>query len=237
MSNIRIIEKMKKLLALTQSTNENEALVATRKLHIMLAKHNIEIESLNEQEESISEESIVSTCRPWKRSVAGYIARLYFCDFYYIRLSKKSSYVFVGTESNRMFAIHIFQMVIKVVERTSRLESRALYGKEDSSFVNSFWTGAKNRICERCKELMSQAKEGSLQDDDGTTLPALLSTYDNMSIRIEGYYKDIGMSLTKKPTITKANNLEGFTRGKITGDKVQLSRALQSESSPKLIGG
>lgn len=236
MSNKRIIEKMKKLLAMTESKNENEALSATRKLHAMLAKHNISIDSLHTEDNAIGRDSEHQVCRPWKRSVAGAIARLYFCDFYYTKYGKKSDYVFVGTESNRIFAIHIFKMVIQVVERTARVESKAIYGKEDCSFVNSFWTGAKNRIVERCEDLMAKGKEGTLEDEDGTTLPALMDIYKSMEIKIEGFYKEIGMDLKPAPTRTRITDHNGYNKGKETGDKVQLSRSLQSNESPKLIG-
>lgn len=229
---------MKKLLALTESTNEHEAMSAARKLHVMLAKHNISLESLNTDESSIGEEEVNTVCRPWKRRVAGAIASLYFCDFYYVKYSKKSDYMFVGTESNRMFAVHIFKLVVQVVERTSRIESKAIYGREDCSFVNSFWTGACRRIVSRCEDLMRQAKEGTLEDEEGSgeTLPALMDVYKSMNIKIEAFLQSEGMDLVSKPTRTKVTDNNGYKRGVETGNKVQLSRAIQSKQSPKLLG-
>lgn len=106
MSDTRLIEKMKKLLALSQSTsNEHEAMNAARKLHSMLSKHNVSISELDESPREIDNEGETTYNRPWKRVVAMYVAELYFCKFYIVgNLNQKSkeTYMFVGTESNRI---------------------------------------------------------------------------------------------------------------------------------------
>lgn len=230
---------MKKLLAMSESTSEQEAMIATKRLHAMLAKHNISVADLQDQEE-IGEDNILDTSRPWKRIVADSIARLYFCSFYSQNSfkAKKRHYWFVGSDANRTFAMHIFQMIVKIVEKEARIESRKLYGKEVSGFVNSFWTGAKDRICERCEELMVAGQNGTLEDEDGNTLPALLSTYERIEIDLNNWLdKQYGTSLSTSTARTRATNQLGFSKGQETGNKVQLSRTIQNNQAPKLIGG
>jgi hypothetical protein len=235
MSSKRIIEKMKKLLAMSESkANEHEAMVAARQLHAMLSKHNISYDQLNEEENPIGSEGIINKCRPWKRIVANNIAKLYFCEFYISRMGSKSNYIFVGSEANRTFAIHIFQMIVKTIEKQSRAESRKVYGKEVPSFVNSFWTGAKDRISERCQQLIIKAKEGTLEDEDGNTLPAMISTYERFQIEIEDWLSE-NTSLVPYKARTKADNRLGMLKGQEAGDKVQLSRAIQGSNSTKLL--
>lgn len=236
MSNERIMAKLKKLLAMAQGkANENEALVAAKQLHAMLAKHNISMAELNKSEEDIGVERDLYVDRPWKRIVALHIARLYFCEMFTSTTgTKKSFYCFAGTEANRTFAKAIFEMVVKTVERESRAASRATYGKEVSSFVNSFWTGAKDRIVERCQELMVAAKAGTLEDEDGTTLPVLASMYDQQKAMVNSFLED-AYNLKSRTARTRANDAAGYKKGQITGSKVQLSRALK-QAGPKLIG-
>lgn len=237
MSNQHIIDKMKKLLAMANSkANENEAMIAARQLHFMLSKHNMSIDQLDENENKIDREELNQKCRPWKRTVAVHIAKLYFCEFYINRVGAKTYYVFVGSEANRTFAIHIFNLVIKTIERESRAESRKAYGKEVSSFVNSFWTGASIRINERCIELINQAKSGSLKDEEGNKLPAMLSTYELIQTKIKDWLSD-NVNLKTIKTTTKFNNIAALNKGREAGDKVQLSRSLQSKNSTKLING
>lgn len=242
MQNSRIIEKMRKLMAMANDkSSENEAATALRQLHILLAKHNMsisQIESADNTKEEIQESFEEHKDRPWKRSVALAIARLYFCEMYYVKLGgSKSNYVFVGTETNRTFAMAIFNMVVKTVERESRAESRKIYGKEVSGFVNSFWTGAMGRICDRCDKLIQAAKKGDLEDEGGTDLPAMLNTYEEHRNRVNSFIEsNLNLKAGKRKKL-KATHLEGVIAGQATGDKVQLNRALGSVTSASSIEG
>lgn len=239
MTDSRIIQKLKKLLAMANDkSSENEVMTAARQLHVMLAKHNMSMDQLDtgdDAQEQIDKSFESHKCRPWKRVVAFKIAQLYFCEMYYVKMGNgKSNYFFVGTEANRTFAMAIFNMVVKTNERESRVECRKVHGKEVAEFVNSFWTGAMHRIYDRCDQLIKAAKEGSLQDEEGTTLPAMVSTYDLQAERTKQYLST--MKLKTKVSRTRATDANGLNAGKAAGDKVQLSRSLQSKSSTKLIG-
>ena len=240
MQDSRLIQKMKKLMAMANDkSSEHEATTALRQLHALLAKHNIsmeQIESADEEQEEIQESFELHKDRPWKRMVALHIAKLYFCEMYYVKLGGgKSNYAFVGTEANRTFALAIFNMVVKTVERESRAESRKHYGKEVSGFVNSFWTGAMNRICERCNQLIESAKAGTLEDDEGTTLPAMVSTYELQKQRVDDWLS-ANHNLKQTKTRTRATDPNGARAGRAAGDRVQLSRGLQGKAAPKALG-
>lgn len=229
MKESRLINKMKKLLAMANDkSSENEAAIAMRQLHALLSKHNIsmaEVEDNGDAEEQVDRSHELHRDRPWKRLVALNIAKLYFCDMYFTRIGGgKSNYFFVGTETNRTFALAIFDMVIKTIERESRAESRKLHGKEVSSFVNSFWTGAQVRIAQRCQELIAAAKEGSLEDGEGSNLPAMLSTYEHHSLMTKEFLSDMNMKTEKVKT--RANDIHGYEKGQEAGSKVQLSRGV-----------
>ena len=233
----RLIEKMKKLLAMSGSkANENEAMIATRQLHAMLAKHNMSLSEIEESDNDIAEDRELQRNRPWKRPVALLVARLYFCELYMsAHDNRKSHFVFVGTEANRTFAIHIFKMIVSTIERESRSESRKLYGKQNSGFVRSFWAGAKDRIIERCEDLITEAKSGKLQDEEGNTLPALLSTYERNELQVKDWMST-NLSLTKgRASRTRITNSAGAAKGREAGGRVQLSRALQGKAVPKLL--
>ena len=236
MQESRIIEKMKKLLALSESTaNENEAMIATKQLHIMLAKHNISMGELNKDVEDIGEEGVVTYKNPWRRQVAMHVANLYFCSFYYqTGYGDKVNFIFVGSQANRTFALHIFTMIIKAIEKAARKGSRERYGKEVSSFFNSFCIGAMQRIGQRCNALIEDAKQGKLEDEQGNTLPALLSTYDSINIKLDEYLSPMNLEITKDKINT--TDFNAIVKGREAGDKVQLSRSIQGTQSPKLLG-
>jgi len=155
---------------------------------------------------------------------------------YHASLGKgKANIFFVGTESNRTFAMWVFKMVTTSIERDARKESREIYGKENSSFVNSFCTGAMKRIISRCRELANQAKDGDLQDYEGNTLPAMVDLYTKHLREVEGWLS-ANKNLEQGSARTQVKNQAGYSRGKAAGDRVQLSRAIQRQSSTKLIG-
>lgn len=239
MSQDKIIARMKKLLAMSEGTaNEHEAMIATRRLHIMLAKHNISITDLSDDgKEEIGEEGFTTRSRPWKRLIANKIAELYFCSCYTSGYKGDSSkdIMFVGSEANRMFAIHITKLIIKVIERQGHKECKDATGRSTGPFYNSFLTGAQRRISERCNELIESAKAGTLEDEEGNMLPALLSTYDVISLDLDHWISK-NLNLSKGTARTKSTCTEGHNAGIAAGNKVQLSRALQSQNAPKMIG-
>lgn len=232
----RLIEKMKKLLAMSESkVNENEAMTAARQLHSMLAKHNISMQELSQEEDPLDEVYSEQKCRPWKRIIASSVARLYFCKMYFMRMGNGNSrYFFIGTESNRMFAMHMTNSIISTIERQSRRESKEVYGKEVPAFVSSFWSAASDRISQRCNELVIAAKEGTLQDEEGNTLPVLTSVYDTAEQELALWSKKLNLKAASSKT--KATDLKGYNRGKEAGDKVQLSRSIQSQNTQTAIG-
>jgi len=237
MQNSKIISKMKKLMAMAEgSANENESMTAARQLQVLLAKHNIsmsELDTPEEDKEEIESSYESHKCRPWKRVVAISIAKLYFCDMYFCRLGNgKSNYFFVGTETNRTFAMQIFKMVVSSIEKESRKQSKEIYGKEDSSFVNSFWTGAMHRISQRCSDMVEEAKRGEIVDDNGTNLPALVSIYEENNRRITEFLSPVTLkTCTAK---TRATNTVGLSRGGKAGDRVQLNRAVGGAAAKQL---
>jgi len=231
MQNSKTISKMKKLMAMAEgNANENEAMTAARQLQVLLAKHNIsmsELDTPEEEKEEIESSYESHKCRPWKRVVAMSVAKLYFCDMYFCRLGNgKSNYFFVGTETNRTFAMQIFKLVVNSIEKESRKQSKEIYGKEDSSFVNSFWTGAMHRISQRCSDMVEEAKRGEIVDDNGANLPALVSVYEENNRRVTEFLSSKVGKLKSANSKTRVTDTVGLSRGSKAGDRVQLNRAI-----------
>lgn len=235
----KIIDRMKKLLAMSEGKgNEHEAMIAAKRLHAMLAKHNISMSELNSEQNPVGDEGFESRSRPWKRIVGMYVAELYFCSFYSMDSSKTKGakrFMFVGTEANRSFAVYICNMIFKTIEREGHAQCRQYTGKTTGPFYNSFLTGACERISDRCKELIASAKSGTLEDEEGNTLPVLLSVYDQNKLIVNDWISD-NLKLKIKNCTTKITNRAGHAAGTEAGNKVQLSRAIQKKNTPKRLG-
>ena len=232
----KILKRAKALLAMAQdASSEHEAMIAAKRLHAILAKHNMSVDALEDRPEEIDEEGFESINWPWKRWVLASVAKLYFCECYFSQTRKNyASYFLVGTETNRLFASLIIQNIFKVIENTAKAESKKVQGKIDFTYVTSFRNGAGARIVTRCDELVEAAKQGTLENEDGVMLPALVHIYNTHHI-LNKEWLSTNKILTRKRATTRAFDAQGYADGQKAGDKVQLNRSLQADASPKLI--
>ncbi|MEK0195573.1 DUF2786 domain-containing protein, partial [Microcoleus anatoxicus] len=101
MADTNIVEKIKKLLALATSSNENESTAAAEKASLLLAQYNLSLADLgpNKQEE-ISESGVETTPRyvTWKMILLSGIAEANGCNA--MRNSYTGSMFLVGTSTN-----------------------------------------------------------------------------------------------------------------------------------------
>lgn len=227
----KIQKRMNALLAMANdSANEHEAAIATRRLHALLAKYNLSQLDLNSDEEfeEYGTDDLICDTNPWIRILAKGIAELYFCRCHYSRQGDgfKPRLFITGSNVNRTFACELVETIVKVIGREARAKSRAEYdGKLVSSFVSSFKSGAAGRIFDRCNELKQQAQEGSMQTDEGETLPAMLNVYLQAQSNIEKFYEKAGIHLKTRQAATRhSTNATGFYAGREAGDRVNLNK-------------
>ncbi len=233
----KIISRMKKLLALSQdSTSENEAMIATARLHKLLAQYNVSLMDIKDKpKEEVNEDCYESINWPWRRWVAAGISDLYFCTMYsQVTRKNHANYFFIGTKMNREYAMSMTQNIINTIEREAKIECKKFHDKTVSSYITSFRTGAGIRINSRCVDLIAQAKRGDLQDDDGSNLPVLASVYDQHKNMNNAFTDSFGIKTVKSRT--RSSSEEGYNAGKLAGNRVQLNTGVQSDAAPKAIG-
>ena len=244
MTDKRIIEKMRKLLAMSQDiSSENEAEIAMRQLHSMLSKYNLSMIDIKQSdEEQIDEVDFTYYNRPWVSHIVRGVSQLYFCQYYVMGVydsrgrKKKKQYFIVGTDVNREFASGLIQNILSGIYRTSVVECMKTYGKRNTPFINSFRNSAGTRILSRCLDMIADAKEGLATDENGNTLPVLASVYDKYEKMIEGYYDEKGFIFSStRGRGSQSNNALGSSLGYKHGSSVSLNRGL-SRNSPKMIG-
>lgn len=238
MADQKIIDRIRKLLAMSQDiSSEHEAEIATRRLHALLAKHNISMSDIeSSDDEGLDEDFIEGTMWPWKRRIFTAISQLYFCETFYQRTRKNyCKYFVIGSAVNRMTAIHIIQRTIEMLERQARDDSRKLYGKLKSSFITSFCNAACERVYIRCMKMIEEARKGVLKDSEGNTLPVLASIYDQWEQKINEYLNN-NYDLKPRSTQLSMSNADGIMAGRQAGDRVSLNTSLHSQTAPKQLG-
>lgn len=235
-TNDKIIDRMKKLLAMSQdASSENEALIAAKRLHTLLSKYNMSLSDLESSEDEVGDDRFETINFPYRRRIAQAVARLYYCDMYYIRRYRKNyaKIVLVGKQQHRDIARVIIDQVIKIIDREATKSSLEQCGKRVSNYISSFRNGAAERVVERCLKLIREAKAGNLVDEDtGENLPSLASLYDREKSLVDEFMA--GLTLATRRATSRATSAFGMSQGARVGDKVPLHQGL-SKTSPKLL--
>jgi len=143
--NLEVKNKVRKLLALSKSDNENEAAIALEKANELISKYEMDIGSLHF--ESISVKS-TKTYVFWRTLIADAVAWLYCCTFY--RETKYGEIVFVGEEFDAFMAGEMFKYLINTIERIAK---KSIRKNAKIKFRRDFKSGMAVRLFERIKEL------------------------------------------------------------------------------------
>jgi Protein of unknown function (DUF2786) len=129
-----IIEKIKKLLALSESNNEHEAQRAAEMASRLLALHNLELTDLEKSE--VTEETILETGRliHWERLLIVETAHFYDCEALLQRGHRRSVLSLIGSPASVATSRHMIdyfkgsvKRLLKEHKNHCQIESNAQY--------------------------------------------------------------------------------------------------------------
>lgn len=183
MSDTKILEKIRKLLAMAnhENANEHERDTAMRQAHALLTKHGLDMAAVEDhQREKVDPRGEFiheDWSMPWTRTVRAAIAKLFMCEYYCgqkINGTRQRHY-FVGRESNATTAEYMSVFVVGSILK----EGRSRYGHNLSPQTRAFGQGAANRLYARVEEMIV-AKVQEVQTSDGKGLALIdLRTAEN----------------------------------------------------------
>lgn len=146
-----IVDKIRKTLALANGAgaSEQERETALRMAHALLAKHNLTLADVGDAPQAKAadgsdrvREDLVTTGRPWSRSVCHSIANLMFCEYVYIQRpgERDAKHCFIGRFENAQTATVLADYVLRSIARESR--------QHDSprSFCNGAAIGLREQV-------------------------------------------------------------------------------------------
>jgi len=161
----RIVETLKKVLALTTSSVEGEAQAAAGKLADLLTKYNLSIADLETQGQTgkpqVKEEGydLGKAAFTWKLNLAEKIAQYYYC---YSMVNRKDKTVrFVGRPDNVESLQMLYRWLIDQIKKISSTE-RKIWMENEQKHIDplrwqvNFGIGAANRLKERLEEKAEQ---------------------------------------------------------------------------------
>lgn len=228
MSDNKIIEKVKKLLALGTSSSEAEASSAIEKAHALLAEHNLSLSDVKETgdilEETLEEGKRIPS---WKKMLITSVARANYCDALqrttmvwsgksYSSLKKVA---LIGKAHNLVVAKAMVEYLFDAIERLSKNNSPSRQGKGKNPYIESYKLGATSNICKRLHEIA----EAEQKPESGMSG---LVAYEKAEI--QNFLKDLG---SKKTSIkSKVSSAQAYNKGFIDGQSVGLHRQVAQES-------
>lgn len=168
----KILARIKKMLALAncEGATEQERDTAMTMAQNLLAKHNLSMTDLppDSHTEAREQQQFTMCGDIWMRGLAGSVAKLYFCSYYFMRVAScKDTHVFFGKQSNVVTAQYMAEFLLKSVKR----EASRRYKSPTSPEGRSFCVGATEVIRRRIFNMMrSDTTNDSGQPIPGTAL-------------------------------------------------------------------
>lgn len=222
-----IVNRIQKLLALGErGGTEAEADSAMRKVHELLAKHNLSLDDVQgetEKPEDYVEDAIEAKQRqPWQFIVWTALAELYFCHCH--RRNKRStgqiSYIIIGKPSNIAVVKYMAAYIIRTSEELAREASNGAASR--TAFINSFKKGLAWRLYTRVKEEIAKAKAGKVADTSTGTALILHPLYDQTKRDIEEYKSKHDINPSNARGMSGPSDSAGYYAGRAAADQVSL---------------
>lgn len=138
-------ERIRKLLALAKSPEENEAKAALLKARRLIAEHKLTEEEFNEEKKRVVKK-IITGCTfsmrrdPWLNDLAVVIGENYCCQAFYRYTKGKKTYTvgFMGLEEDVAMCVPIFQYAADcILSRNGRVKKK----------LNGYPAGYINSLC------------------------------------------------------------------------------------------
>jgi hypothetical protein len=210
-SNLDSIKsKVRKLLALSKSSNENEAAAALEKANKLMEEH-----ALGEKDVQLESERVKSNKRyvAWKAIVANAVSWLYGCHSY--KDTGTGERVFTGESLDAFMAREMYSYLIKTIERCAE---KNIHKNAKRKFRQSFRYGMASHIYDRIIQLGSACSWSPRRNE-----------------KIEDAQKYVERSVALCESKHKKTSLDprAAARGSLHGDDVSLAR--QAGQSPTLM--
>ena len=248
MSNKKVIDKIRKLLALAQSPNENEAAIAAAKAQELMAEYEFtEVDlihrEINEQKFDTGRLAIPK----WKMDLARFIASAYGCRWYYNtgycfdrglpdELKSNGQITFYGPELDVEIALYVYEFCSKTVERMtveymkSTKTSKPNTGQRVKE-RNSYQLGLARSLGKKIDDF---AGENRIKNETKSNQQGMTGK-DLMIIKRDALkkYAD-SLSLKSGGGSKQTLSSEGYNQGQQDGKNIQIRTAVNGKSGGQL---
>lgn len=230
----KVINRLKKMLALANNNGatEGERAAALQQSYTLLAKYNLTMAQVDAHNSTPQEQRMAEKAAfpvyPWARRIAGQVAGLFFCKYYFMRkdTGKQATHVFIGKESNAATAQYMAEYVVRSVMK----EAAKMYGSAIAPEARNFAEGVASKLYDRIKEIKDSFNKQE-PDAPGTAL-VLASLYDSEAGANDAWLDALGVKLRTKKTSSKGvTDSAAFYAGRDFGSTVSLAPQISASRS------
>ncbi len=225
-----IIEKINKLLALANSSNENEAAVAVEKASLLLAQYNLSLADLGSDDLTDITELVVETTSKfisWKMLLLSGIAEANGCQA--LRNNYKGNMKLIGSHASLIVCQNLYDYLSKAIDR--RAKYRQGRGR---AYLNAFRVGCATRLSQRLADQRQEIENSGIAgSSEAAATPAIVvrSMFEKSESAIAEYLKQQGVQI-KTQSYQLSSEL-GFNSGYQVGDQISLHKQMQAGNSIK----
>ncbi|TAL31548.1 MAG: DUF2786 domain-containing protein [Spirochaetes bacterium] len=215
-----IIEKIRKLLALSKSPNRAEAAAALNKANELLLQYNLSIEQIKDHDSDpvrLGRMFVSGASKKWRRLLITKLAEVNLC---LAILDHGGAYfIVVGRKVNTISVITMWDYLEGAVKR---IHSRECPRQAKSHYRESFKLGISTGIAEKLEE---QYRENT----DPRSKALVVSLYHNEKKRIDDFLSDAGLKLELSQI--EIERQEAYRKGLVHGRRVNLNMQIDSRRS------
>ena len=215
MDQDKVIERIRKLLALSTSSNEFEAAEAAAKAQELLLKYNLSMATVDVPEtDAVDRVNWLCPDQTWQQVLVNGIATTNLCQV--VRYDSKSKLAIFGSMSNVEVVEYLYSYLAAAIDRLCQDKCKG----QGVAYKNAWRQGAIHTVCQKLREGIEQFKAASPQS------MALILVKDKAVIdrcNIDFPY------LTKVGKAT-VSNTAGYYQGRADGQGIAIRQGLRTNA-------
>lgn len=237
----KIIEKLKKLLALSASDNENEAELAMNKAEEIMRKHNLSVQDVAMDGSGANIESAVvygqtKSVQKWERSLGNSIARAFDGQAVLARARNGHNwqFTFIAGKTDLVIIVDLFERLRRTIRRMSAeyvAANRSPYISPRTQH-NSYRIGVVTTVRDRLEQIRHNSRPDDFRNPCGLTGKELLVVKDKA---VRQHMEEMFPNLKFEKTRFSSVDSNAYHRGLADGQNVCLHRSVNGSRKPRLV--
>jgi len=235
----KLIDKIKKLMALSHSPNEHEAALAAARAREMLDKYDLSLTEVERNDEEIIEHKVDTGTREprlWMGRLAVSVSKAFNCRVFRMY----GIMVFCGTRADTQVADYTYMFLFRTVKRLSKehraslarsgIWDRDYKGYGSRAYMQSYALGVVNAIDQRLKEFVQSKDRMQKYEDYKKATGKDLMVIKNQAV--DRYCSKLHLRRTRSHARVDDS---GFNAGQRDGQNVQIHHGINGANNTRYL--